>query len=202
MANTQAPFGLMPVQQLGAGVYGCATRTFHIVSTNTDAFYIGSPVKLFAGADANGVPGITVAAAGDAFVGAVVDIYPVYAGVSMVGAALNLEQVSIPATKTKDYYVEVTVDPDQLYTIQGDATATNQTAAKANYNADMTITAPGTATYPQSATVIDSSTITTTSTRQLALLGLYVVQGNAFGAYATYLCKNNKSQYANGRTGI
>lgn len=204
MANTNAPFGLMPVRGGGASAFAFQVGYYYIPSTNTDAFYIGSPVKLLVtvGADANGVQAVTVAAAGDAFMGSVVGIDPVSATLSMVGAALNLEQVSIPATKLRDYYVEVADDPNQIFTIQGDATATNQTAAKANYNADMTITAPSPATNPNSATVIDSSTITTTDTRQLALMGLYPRVGAEFGAYSLYKCKINKHQYANGRTGI
>lgn len=205
MANTNAPFGLMPVRGGGASNWPLQVGTYYIPSDDVNAFYVGSPVKLLGttGADAQGVQAITAAAAGDAFIGSIVNIEPVTGGgLSMVGSALNLEQVSIPATKTRAYYVQVADDPNQIFLIQGDGTATNQTAAKANYNADMTITAPSPSTLPQSATVIDSSTITTTSTRQLALMGLYPQLGMAFGAYGIYKCKINSHQYANARTGV
>ena len=203
MANVNAPFGLRPVSGGGAASFGFQVNRYYIPSTDPNAYYINSPVKLTNDADAYGVPAIVVAAGTDTLVGSIVGVEPANVNnPSMVGSNLNLEQVSIPATKTKSYYVYVSDDPQQVYQCQADATTTNQVAAKANYNASLTIAAPGTATYPISATVISSSTIATNNTLNIALMGLAQIPGNAFGAYSIYRCKINLHQYANGRTGV
>jgi hypothetical protein len=203
MANTNRPFGLMPVQGGGASAFAFQVGRYYIPSSDNNAYYIGSPVKLLAGADAVGIPGVVVAAGTDTLVGSVVGVESVSVNTqSMVGVNINYEQVSIPATKTRPYYVYVADDPNQVFLCQGDATSTNQVAANANKNASLTIAAPSPATLPQSATVIASSTIATNNTLNIALLGLAQQPNNAFGAYAVWRCKINLHQYANGRTGV
>jgi hypothetical protein len=194
--NTNAPFGLMPLASL-TGVENIPLNLYYIVSTDTDAYYVGSPVTIGGGADANGVPAAAIGTGTGAYIGSVVGIYPVNPNaVSMVGKPLSLEQVSIPATKLHDYYIMVADDPLMKFTIQGDATATNQTAVKANYNCQLTIAAPSPSTLPQSATVISSASIATTNTLNIKLMGLYQTPGSAFGAYSVYVCKINKHCYA------
>lgn len=203
MANVNRPFGLMPVHGGGASSFGFQVNRYYIPSTDNNAYYIGSPVKLTNDADARGVPAIVVAAGTDALVGSVVGVEVANVNAaSMVGTNLDLEQVSIPASKTRAYYVYVSDDPQQVYLCQGDATATNQVAANANKNASLTITAPSPATLPQSATVISSSTIATNNTLNIALMGLAQQPNNEFGAYAVWRCKINLHQYANARTGV
>lgn len=194
--NTNAPFGLLPIGSLG-GEDDISTNRYYIASTDGNAYYVGSPVNIGGGADANGVPACVVCAGTDAILGAIVGIEPVSGGgVSMVGSPLTLEQVSIPATKLRAYYVYVSDDPLCIYAVQGDATATNQTAVKANYNASLTIAAPSVTTNPTSATVISSSTIATTNTLNMKLMGLFQTPGSAFGAYSLYRAKINKHAYA------
>jgi len=203
MANTNRPFGLMPVKGGGASAFGFQINRYYIPSTDNNAYYIGSPVKLTNDADARGVPAIVVAGGTDTLVGSVVGVEVANVNnPSMVGTNLNLEQGSIPASKTKAYYVYVADDPAQVFLCQGDSGSTNQVAAKANYNASLTITAPSPATLPQSATVIADSTIATNNTLNIALMGLSQQINNAFGAYAVWKCKINLHQYANARTGL
>lgn len=200
--NTNAPFGMLPIASL-TGVKDIPVNMYYIVSSDTDAYYVGSPVTLGVGADANGVPAAAIGTGTGAYLGSVVSILPVNPNsVSFAGPALNLEQVSIPATKSRAYYILVCDDPLMKYMIQGDATATNQTAAKANFNCQLTITAPSPATFPNSAAVIASSTIATTNTHNIKLMGLVQTPGAGFGAYSVYVVKINKHCYADQLTGV
>ena len=206
MPTLNAPFGMLPHRNSSAAPYALQTTRYFVRAANTDAFYIGSPVKLHASADAFGVAGVTVAAGTDALVGAVTGVEPVNVGVvSQVGGTLGLETVSVPATKARDYYVYVADDPMQIFEIQGDSTATNQIAGNANLNCSLTIAAPSPATAATSATVVSSSTIASTNTLNIRLMGLVPVTENSrrgFGAFSVYKCKINAHQYANLIAGV
>jgi hypothetical protein len=206
MPTLNAPFGLQPYRGGGSSAYALQTRRYFIPQANANAFYIGSPVQLAATSDVEGTPGVDVNAGTGAFVGAIVSIEAVnVGGISQVGVTLSQEQVSIPASKTRDYYVLVADDPNQVFEIQGDATATNQIAANANKCATMTITAPSPATFPVSATVLNSASIQTTNTLSLKLLGLSPrpeANRKGYGSWAVWLVKINQHQLANGATGV
>lgn len=209
MANVSAPFGLMPIEHLDGSPYNGKVTRYYIPSADTSAYYIGDPVALagVAGggagtqsADANGVPSIGKVANGDTlWLGPIVGVEVVNPlGASNQGTSLTLETISIPATKTRDYYVYVADDPGLIFEMQGDGTATNQTAAKSTYNCDITVATPSTGA--QSASVIASAGIALTATLPLKLMGLSQRQfagGNAFGAYAVWRCKINNHQYGN-----
>ena len=206
MPTLNAPFGLQPYRGGGSSAYSLQTSRYFIPAANANACYIGSPVQLAATSDADGTPGIDVNAGTGAFVGAIVSIEPISVGISQVGTTANLEQVAIPAAKGgRDYYVYVADDPNQVFEIQGDATATNQIAANANKCATMTITAPSPATFPVSATVLNSASIQTTNTLSLKLLGLSPrpeANRKGYGSWAVWLVKINQHQLANGATGV
>lgn len=202
MANVQAPFGLALAETLSGSSFNAKLRRYYIPSTNGSAFYIGDTVKTTAtvGADANGVLALAKATGTDLCRGFIVSIEGTVGGGSMAGANLDTTQVSIPATKSRDYYVLVCDDPDAVFMIQGDGTATNQVATKASYNCNLTVAAPSPASYPVSATCVDSSTINTTNTLNVRLLGLAPIPNNVVGAYATYLAKWNLHELAFGVT--
>ena len=206
MANTNAPFGLMPVMEGSGSPWSGKTTRYYIPSTDTSAYYIGDPVALEGvegtqTADANGIPAVgKVSTSGiTLWLGPIVGIEVVNPGAaSVAGTSLALEQIYIPATKTKAYYVYVADDPALIFEIQGSSTATNQTAAKSTYNCDITVATPTAGN--QSATVILDSSVALTATLPLKLLGLSQRArqgGNAFGAYGVYLCKINNHQYGN-----
>ncbi len=137
------------------------------------------------------------------FVGSVVGVEPANVnGISQVGATLDTTQVSIPATKTRAYYVYVADDPHQIFEIQTGATATNLVTTKLNNNFDLTIAAPSPATSPQSATIVDNSTISTTNTRAMRMMGLAQRENNEVGAYQVVRCKINTHAYANAIAGV
>jgi hypothetical protein len=204
MANVNAPFGLLPVMHKNGNDYSGKCRRYYIPSANANAFYIGSPVISAANADANGVSAVDVGAAGSTYRGVVVGVEPVTPdAVSLVGTDLALSRLNVPASKTRDYYVYVADDPDLIFECQGDATGTNQVAANANKNAQLTITAPSDTTRPYSATVINSATIATTQAHNIKLLGLAQRRPAVeFGAYAVWLCVINQHELQGNTAGI
>jgi len=201
MANVNRPFGLMPVETLSGREP--SVHRYYIPSTDTDAYYIGSPVILAAVGDARGVPGVAIGAASGVFVGSVVAVEPANInGISQVGTTLDTTQVSIPATKTRAYYVYVADDPHQIFEIQCGATATNLVTTKLNNNFNVTIAAPSPATSPQSATIVDNSTINTTNTLPMRMMGLAQRENNEVGAYQVVRCKINTHAYGNVIAGV
>jgi len=203
MANVNRPFGLMPVEAFGASD-GPSVHRYYIVSTDTDAYYIGSPVILAATSDARGVPGCAIGAAAGVYIGSVVGVEPANVnGITMAGTTLDTTQVSIPATKTRNYYVYVADNPHQIFECQAGSVTTNLVSTKKNYNCDLTITAPSPATSPQSAAIIDNSSINTTAGLSMKLMGLAQRENNeANAAYEVFRCKINTHRYANGIAGV
>jgi hypothetical protein len=202
MANVNRPFGLMPVEAFGDSD-GPSVHRYYIVSTDADAYYIGSPVILAATADARGVQGCAIGAAAGVYVGTVVGVEPANInGKAQAGSLLDTTQVSIPASKARDYYVYVADNPFQIFEIQAGSVATNLTTAKANSNCDLTITAPSPATSPQSATVINNGSIATTNTLSMRLMGLAQRENNEVGAFQVMRCKINTHAYANAIAGL
>jgi len=206
MANVVAPFGLALAKTVNQAAFNAQTNLYYIPSSDSNAYYIGDVVKSLANADANGVPGVVKITNGtDTPRGFIVGIYPVNPSVNtsdMSGPDLTLGQVSIPATKTRAWYVMVVDDPEAIFWVQGDSTATNQVAANSNKNASLTIAAPSNATYPLSATVINSSTIATTQGLIIRLMGLAQLPGNGFGANATWVGKFNQHELMGNTAGI
>jgi hypothetical protein len=191
MANTNKPFGLSPQRTLAGSKFNEGGTRYYIASTDTSAYYIGDLVNAAKAADTNGVPSVGVSAGTGQARGVIVGVEVANVqGVSIAGPSLLLENTNVPATKTRDYYVYVNDDPMTLFAVQGDSTATNQTAANANQNATFTVAAPSNAVQP-SATVVNSSTIASTSTLTGKLVGLLQIPNNGFGAYAVWQCKLN-----------
>lgn len=202
MANMNAPIGLRPVKTVGAASWNEQANLYYVPASDTSAYYIGDVVKSAAGADANGIPQTQKAAGTDTLLGVVVGILVSNPnGVSLQGTTLDLADTFAPATKAKDYYLMIADDPNTIFEVQGDATATNQVAANANKNATLTIATP-TAPGQFSSTVINSGSIATTNTLNIKLMGLVQKSTNGFGAYARYLCKINQHELMGGTAGV
>ena len=184
MSNTNAPFGGKPVGHLNGSTWNGKTNLYYFAASNGDAIHLGDFVKSKADGDANGVPGVALAAGTDTVRGIVVAVLGVYPGVSLVGSALNLEQPGyISATNAAAQYVLVADSPDLVFEIQTGSVATNLVATKLNLNFSLTVAAPSPTTNPLSATIVDNSTINTTNTLKFKLLGLARRPNNAIGAY-------------------
>lgn len=200
MANTNAPFGMRVVGSFTGAPYAGRVTRYYVPSTDGNAYYIGDAVLSTNNADASGVPAMVKATVGtETCRGIIVGfeqanlVYPPGAVPNLGGINTNIfsTQVSLPASKSQDYYIYVADDPNVIFFMQGDATATNQVAAKSNNNCTFTVAAPSTATFPLSASVINSGSIATTNTLNIKLMGLAQIPGNVFGAYATWVCMWN-----------
>ena len=202
MANTNKPFGAAPQRSIAAPWSQQVTR-YYIYSSDSDAYYFGDFVISAAQGDSTGTPGVAKATGAQTMRGVIVGIEPANQNqISLQGVSLNLEINSIPATKTRAYYVYVVDDPGVIFSIQGDATATNQVATNSNKNFSLTVTA-GATTVSASGTVLSSSTLNTTDSLNMKAFGLLQTPGNAYGAYAVWLCKINLHELsASGTTAI
>ncbi len=160
MANVDRPTGLSPVKNLNGSTWNGQVNMYVILAADTGVYGIGSAVKSFAGGDANGVPAVTIAAAGNALRGAIVGVVALSAD-SPVGP--------IPATKTRDYYVLVCDDPEVVFEIQANNTAAFPTA-DLNSNANIVIAAI-TGISPFANMQLDAASTDTTNTLQLKILG-------------------------------
>lgn len=204
MPTLNQPFGLSPVFNGDGSPWNGAARRYYIPSSDGSAFYVGDVVKSAAGSDANGVPQVQAAAGTDTLRGVIVGVEPANVeNASLVGSDLALSRVNIPASKTRDYYVYVVDDPNIVFEVQGDATATNQVAANANKNCSLTIAAPSNTALPYSATVVNSGSINTTQALNIKLCGLSQRRpSGGFGAYALWLCKINQHELMGNTAGV
>lgn len=201
MANVSQISGLQPVQYLNGAKYTGQTRTYYIVSTDTNAYAIGDPVDLSGSADANGVPGIVTATAGNnsganMLVGVIVSL-----GTQemVLGRLDNPNLITVPATKTVDYYAEVADDPQIIFQIQEGGTGTALAATNVGQNVDL-ISAANNGYV--SGWLMDNTTTSTGSGFQLKLQGLVRKQNNAFGQYAKWLVLINLHRYKAGVAGV
>lgn len=200
MANANQVSGFAPVRYLSGSPWNGAANLYCIKAADTAAYFVGDPVTTIgnAGSDGNGIPAVTLAAAGAAVRGVIVGIGKGPAGGPIVDFA-NLEAVQRSAgAKTVNYYCLVVDDPDVLFEIQ-EGVSTALTEASVNRNANFHLGAR-TAGLPLSTVYLDNSTVSTTSTLNCKLFGLAQRVDNAFGAYAKWLVKINNHEFSTGTT--
>lgn len=196
MANVNKPMGLSPVKTLGANNWNAQTNLYYIAQSDSNAYAPGDPVvSVSGGADANGVPGVTLATAGasNRIRGVIVGV-----GTSegLIADPKNLDQIVIPATKTKPYYVMVCDDPSTVFEVQewSGSGSTAWTAADIGKNVNLK---SGTNNGFYSAwTLDDTAASATTVNNQVRLIGIARRPDNAFGAYCKFLVMINQHELA------
>lgn len=163
MANQDRPQGALPVKHINGSPYNQQTNTYVIMAADVNQYFVGDFVISAANGDSKGVPAVTKAAAGATLRGAIVAIEP---------NLTDLSIMTIPVTKIRNYYVEVSDSPDVVYEMQ-----VNNTAAflvtNLNKNANFVVAVP--ATVPPnaySATEVDVATIAVTQALPLKLMGI------------------------------
>ena len=187
MANINAANGFAPVRTLNGGSWNQQANLYCIPSTDGSQYGIGDIVVPVAGSDANGVPLVGKATASSIPLGIIVGIDPVLtAGVSLQATQLDLEQIPVPATKTKAYYIYVVDDPSVIFEVQANNSTTLTPSSVINLNANPVIANPA-ANSPFSGTQIDSTTFNTTNTLMLRVIGLAQRPGLDFTANAKLL---------------
>lgn len=189
MANVVAPMGFTPIKSAIGASFVEQGNWYRIPASDTSAYYLGDAVISAVGSDiVSGYPSVAKATgvASEYVRGVVVGVAPTMnlgLGIpNYQGTPLTLEVITVPATKTRDYYVLVLDDPSTLFWIQdnGGGSATAATiAGYASKNCTYTPTAPN-SPLPNSATVLNFTTApATTATLPIKIMGLY--QSNAPG---------------------
>lgn len=197
MANANRPSGYTPIGYLNGAAWNGAARLYSIAASYGTALYIGDPVISSGTADANGVPGIALAAATGAVRGVIVGLSK-YEG--MVGNPSNLDITYRPASDPAVWYAMVVDDPNVIFEIQEESNGTALAATEVGLN---TIPVIGTGNGFTSGWQLRSATgatPATTATLQLRLLGLNRKPAgtNAYGAYAKWLVQFNVHELAHG----
>ena len=196
MANVNRPSGFTPVQYLNGSAWNGQARLYSIAAAYNVALYIGDPVISGGGADANGVPTITLGAATGGLRGVIVGLGTAE---GLMANPKNLDITYRPAAaQATDWYAMVVDDPNVLFEIQEQSNGTQLTAAEIGLN---TISVLGTGNGYVSGWLLASSTGATaavTATLQLKLMGLVRRPDNAFGAYAKHLVQINVHELSHG----
>lgn len=164
MANTNLPWGLTPVRYRSGAPYSGAANIYHVPASFGTAMFLGDPVvPVTAAADANGIPNVTLAAAGGgSFVlGSIVGF--VAAGDPPVPKTRDMAVHRIASTEA---YVLVADDPDLLFEVQADAVLAVTAGSR---NADL-VSGTGNANTGRSGWMLAASTLAVTATLQLRIL--------------------------------
>lgn len=195
MANANRPTGLAPVAFLSGSPWNGQARTYSIAAAYNTALYIGDPVISSGTADANGVPGIQLAAASGAIRGVIVGLALVEAGTPNYN---NLNITYRPASDPAAWYAMVADDPNIIFEVQEESNGTQIAATEIGLN---TVLKVGTGNGFISGWMLPSvtgATPATTATLQVRLMGLARRTDNAFGAYAKHLIKINVHELGTG----
>jgi hypothetical protein len=188
MANVDKAFGLRPIGNLSATgaqkQYG-----YEIVDNQSGAIYQGDLVTIVNGYVVKFLPGTHAAALG------------VFNGCNYIDPTTgkptwkNFYPGSVNITQGK-IYADVIDDPSQLFLIQADEDIEQADIGK---NADVVGTG-GSSTTGVSTMELASSTIADAEARNLKIVGLWNVPGNALGDFAVVVVKINEHLY--GSTGV
>lgn len=183
MANVDAPFGMRPVRQLNGSPYNGATTRCYIPDTDNTAMFVGDAVKMAGGADANGVPTVNRAAAGELIAGVIVSFDADSSDPSLKHRVASTAR-----------YCNVAMAPDLVFEIKEDSVGGALAAADTGLNADIIYTVAGSTDSGRSGMELDSSDAET-GTCQLRLLGLAQRPNNTIGADAVWEVVINEHEF-------
>lgn len=213
--NPNKPAGLSPVKYLNGAKWTGQANMYAVAAADTNGYWVGDLVTLASSGDlTTGLPGFTLATAGNVAVGVIVAIGT--GGVGQGGGAggpiINPNDLSVihrpAAAQATAWYALVSDDPNLIYEIQEGGSGTNLTAAIIGENADIVYAAPATG-VAVSGTTLNNGAIDTTSTRNLKVLSFAQRVDNHFvtspatggGAQKWWVMINNHN-YRNGITGV
>lgn len=192
MANQDAPFGFGDIT-LSTSNYIGAVNKYYIPSTNAAVLAVGDLVVSAGSADADGVPSIARAAAGDAVRGVI------------VGFEYDRSYEDLPNYRpaSVEAYAYVMDDPNGRIVGQEDSVTSTLAATDVGNNINF-IVANANSTTGRSQMEIDSDTVATTNTLPLKLIELYQVEDNEIGDNARWVCTFNTHELKadTGSTGV
>lgn len=153
-----------------------------------------------ANADVNGIPALTLAAAGDQLRGVIVGIGTNPQGGPYVNPN-DLTKMTRPSgAQLINYYIAVCDDPSVLFEIQEGGTHATLLAASVNRNANI-VYAAGAAGQNFSGTMLDNNSVTTTNTLQLKIISAIQRPDNTpFTANQKWLVMINNHDFKAGTT--
>ena len=193
MANTDKPYGFRPVGTLNAASYSGQIRKYYVPADNATAIFIGDIVVAASTSDAQAVypqdvlyPEAAVGAATSKVLGVCVGIEPLYSDLS-----INYRKASTAM------YIYVDVDPNTIYSVQGDSGA--WTVADVMCNATITATAGDTATG-RSKMVITAPTAD--AAKGTLIVGVDPDPNNVVGVYWKMLVRLSLHQFGTAIVGI
>lgn len=200
MANSNRPMGLSPVKSIVGDAFSGQTNVYQIAAALTTAFAPGDPVVSSGSGDANGVPGIALAAASGPIRGVIVGLGTYENGVFNPA---GLDSIIRPAAaQAKDWYALVCDDPNTIFEVQENANGTALAAVDIGMNTILKVgNNNGFLSGWQLASATDA-TPAVTATLQVRLLGLARKVDNAFGANAKWLVKINSHELSAGTVGL
>ena len=213
--NPSKPAGLSPVRYLNGATYDGKAQMYCVLAADTNPYFPGDLVTPSAsGGDANGVPAVTLATAGNVAVGVIIAIGTLTGtgylppGGPYINAA-NLNLVNRPTgAQSSVYYALVSDDPNIVYEIQEGGAGTNLTTAAINNNANILYAAPATGVNV-SGTVLNNASVATTATLNLKILRLaqridnhFVTSPATGGGAQKFEVIINNHVYRGGTTGI
>lgn len=181
MANIDAVRGAKPVMHLDGSPYNGAFNRYYVPASDSTAIFVGDFVKSAGSSDADGVPDVAQAAAGNAILGCVVGIEPV------------TDESLIYRAASTARYVYVADAPDLVFEMQEDSVGNNIAVTQIGNNFDIVVAAGSTA-RGASGMEIDSSDTSGTSTAQLRVLRLDPRPDNEIGNYAKWLVMVNEHE--------
>jgi len=199
MANVNKPSGLSPVKYLNGAPWNGAANIYSIAASYATALAIGDPVVMSGTANADGVPGITIATAGTSnpIVGVIVGLGKYEGGIFNPS---NLDSTIRPASDAAAWYALVVDDPNVVFEVQDIGTGTPLAAADVGINVNLNA-GSGNNGY-MSSWQLDNASKAVTATFQCRVLGLARRQDNAIGQYAKWLVKINTHQLAPNSAGV
>lgn len=207
MANLNAPSGFAPVMYRDGSPWNGQGRLYCIAAANTNALYVGDPVKMDVtnAADANGVGCITIGTAGSTVRGVIVAIGLTVSGTLQGGAYVNPNNLAMTyrpsGAQAQNYYALVVDDPAVIFEIQESTTSTPGPAAAMLKNANFIVAAPATGVY-LSGTQLNSNTYADTSTLNCKVIGAVQRMDNVpYTAYQKLLVTLNNHDFSTGTVG-
>ena len=195
MANVNRPSGLTPVKYVGGGEWNGQANLYSIAAGYAVELAIGDPVISSGTADANGVPGIALAAATGAIRGVIVGLGKTE---GLIANPSNLDSTKRPAADPAVWYAMVVDDPNVVFEIQEQSNGTALAATEVGLNQVPILAAAGSYMSGWQLASASGATPATTATLPLRLLGLSRKPNNTFGAYAKWLVQINVHELAHG----
>ena len=183
MANTDQPFGFVPIGTTDGSDYHGKLREVEFLAADAVACFIGDMVKLTGTTGADGfTPVVARAAATDAIIGAIVEFLPDFSSETFLTAGSS--RTASTARKAR-----VAWGSDVLYVAQA---STTLTAADAGQNADIVVAAGSTVTGISGMEI--GAAIGSGATGQVRLRHVFNTPTNELGADAQWVVSINENQ--------